>query len=613
MPSISYDTLVHWSNYHLTLGKRLDFPHARSPHDLVPSVLLSDKGQIHTADIPEEQGLERFAETAQTLFSHLARVDYRAGHPLPTDFGEPMVGMVGRGWSFSGLIGAEFSQLECGGLSSVCEIPHDCAATGLDTSTVLMCGGGTRLRELVTWSEEHKNLTLKTSGTHLGLSVAGGFGTASHGSRLGFGGMQNLVLGMHLVVGPGQHVWIEDPDTPVLSEQGLAALAVNGVMPRVIRSKEMFEDVLIHLGCMGIVNAVALRMVPSKAFAQMRRKEFIDDAWLEALAHGDFDKIATRLKCQESPAFYELTIDPHEPMGTEAAHIGYFETDLPPTPNPPAPATRTADAIARFAQALKDKAPALVAGERGTPFLKDFEDPFEDISKSEEEAIRFILDGSESGFTFYRDKGKDPFVANNTPFEPKAPGTIRQPWSALHPDEITGGVPGSLYNASFSIERDNLADAIPLICDAVKHLPRTFVFTVRFVTNPRGTLAFTRFTENAVIEIDGLSPLICNLFALNAYANPGTMPEARFFRALASTVEDGAKAVRKALDGKIEYSMHWAKLGELNAAKVAADFGGSSNGDPSLIERWRTTREHLLGTTWSKRFKNPEVVKLGLV
>ncbi|GAB5482970.1 MAG: hypothetical protein Pars92KO_27270 [Parasphingorhabdus sp.] len=51
--------------------------------------------------------------------------------------------------------------------------------------------------------------------------------------------------------------------------------------------------------------------------------------------------------------------------------------------------------------------------------------------------------------------------------------------------------------------------------------------------------------------------------------------------ALASTVERGAEAVKDALsDSGIEYSMHWAKLGDLNKAKVTEDFGPRGKSPP---------------------------------
>lgn len=615
MPSISYDNLVHWSNYHLTIGDRRPLADARRMGDIIPSAVLQDTGDIHTSDIPDIEGLERFAVTAKMLFAHLERFEKQVNRPKPNPFqsGERMAGMVGRGWSFSKLIGAEFSQLDCSGLSSVSALPKKYARKPLNTARTVLCSGGTRLRELVSWSEREMNVTVETSGTHLGMTVAGAFGTASHGSRLGFGGLQNSVLGMHIVTGPKSHVWIEDPQRPVLSRAGLDALTVDGIKCELISDKQVFEDALIHLGSMGIVNGVALNMAPNNTFAEMRRVQTIDKQWLQALAAGDFKKIADRLNCDREPAFYELTIDPLDPFNEPAAHICYFETNEPPTPDTEKPLPRTADVITGFAEYLGKNARSLSDKGGGLPAQKSA-DPWTDAAEQDViAAIRAMLGNSDSAFQFY--KAISGFQPNDTPFDPDGSQTNRKKWSGLHPDEITGGIPGSLYNASFSVKRKKLPQAIEAITKAVAGLLPTFVFTVRFVTKPRGTLAFTRFTENAVIEIDGLSPLICELFALLAqFDEEDALPDPRFFLALAPTLPTGAKLVRQALGtAKIGYSMHWAKLGDLDPAKVKADFGQGSCGHPSPIDQWRATRERLLGPEWAKYFVNPEVKKLGLV
>ena len=70
---------------------------------------------------------------------------------------------------------------------------------------------------------------------------------------------------------------------------------------------------------------------------------------------------------------------------------------------------------------------------------------------------------------------------------------------------------------------------------------------------------------------------------------------------------EGALRIRKALDGAgVEYGMHWAKLGQLDATKVAADFG-------SGISRWRRTRDQLLSTQMRQICWNTALVQYGLV
>ncbi|MCW4461019.1 hypothetical protein OK349_04815 [Sphingomonas sp. BT-65] len=603
MPSISYDSLAAWSNYHLTLGGTVD------PNP-IPSMTIESLGRFHAADCGGMTGLERFAATAGPLFEHLGKLAKMLDPKPPLQPRSFAAGMTGRGWSFSGLIGTAVSQLQCDGLAGTgtlgdaewnpgCCVPVD---------RIALTSGGTRLRELVRWAERH-NLTIRTSGTHLGATIAGGAGTASHGSRLGFGGIQDMVLGMHLITGDREHVWIERKSCPVLSQAGLDRLAIPGANLRVVRDDDQFEDALIHLGGMGIVNGMAIELVPNQLLALMQRTARLEPAWLEEIGRGEFDKAAARLRCKTAPEFYEVTLNPHAPFDDEATHMMYFPRETSPLlPPGDAGIVRPSDAIGqlgewltRFVATHHDEQPELDG-------LFDPGDPPRSIIRT----LRMLLGGPDSVFAYYRAKGK--FEPNVSDFDPEDPKRRGYYWSGLHADEITGDVPGALYNASYAIPLDRVAAAVPVICKAVAQLDPSFVFSLRFVARPAGTLAFTRFDHNAVIEIDGLSPLICKLAAGKLDADtPNPEEILRALLALEQTLEKGALAVRAALDAAgIPYSMHWAKLGELDKAKVYADFGHPLEQD-SLIRRWRATRDELLSPLGKRLFWNERLVSLGLL
>jgi len=174
-------------------------------------------------------------------------------------------------------------------------------------------------------------------------------------------------------------------------------------------------------------------------------------------------------------------------------------------------------------------------------------------------------------------------------------------WDQIHPDDITGGYPGALYNASFAVKREEIAEIMPLLCAAVEGLAPTFLFTLRFVSQASGTLAFTRFPETCVIEIDGFSRNV-----------PIFGPQ------WGHVIVEGARRMRACLGGEnaagrsFEYSMHWGKLGDLDKAKVWADFGAP--GTPgSRIDRWRRTRERLLTPEFAKVLWNKALVDYGLI
>ncbi|MCP5395807.1 MAG: FAD-binding protein [Sphingomonadaceae bacterium] len=613
MPSISYDNLACWSNYHLTLSQR----YTSQP---IPHLIVKSLGRFHASEITAADGITRFVATGRTLFSHLEKFEAMLKEPPKGPTGAeprtaedlndpefmknyriaetPIVGLVGRGWSFSELIGTEFSQLLCDGLSGtgVLDPQYLDPEARLDAGMVAMASGGTRLRELVNWGQlQPRKLTVETSGTHLGLTVAGGIATASHGSRIGFGGLQDCVLGMHLVVAPGQHVWIEPEDKPVLNDAGLAALSIDGVAPILVRDNEHFQNALVHLGAMGIVNGVAVKMTPDVLHAPLRIAQAIDADWLTLLDDGKFHEIAQWAGCDSKPYFYELTLDPHGPFTSPALHSFLFRTKRK-TMSGTANACHVGDAITSLT-ALTPSATAMGST---------------DLIKRALQAV--FKNNTTSAFAHYGSLAC--FGPPKGPFDPDSQAVPALNWASLHPDEITGDMAGALYNASFAIPSQATSRAVAAICEAVAHLPPSFVFTLRFVSQPAGTLAFTRFVENTVIEIDGLSPLICQLLAAEAAAssNPIKQALAPAYLQLANTLPAGAKAVREALEAhSIQYSMHWGKLGDLDRAKVQADFGSANGSGLSSIERWRATRDHLIPEEWRSRFVNKQLLKWGML
>ncbi|MBD3729115.1 MAG: hypothetical protein IE933_05350 [Sphingomonadales bacterium] len=597
MPSIAYDTLAAWSNYHLSVGDSAD-------GTTLPQLRVRDLGRFYAADLAGDDGLARFAATGAKLSEHVARVLALANAPFPGPPVSPELGMVGRGWSFSALIGSRYSQLLCDGLAGTgtladgdrnpnCRTPARCIA---------LTSGGTRLRELVNWAKP-RGLTVETSGTHLGPSIAGGFATASHGSKIGFGGLQNAVLGMHLIVGHGEHVWIEPSASPLLSDTALEKLAIGGIPPRLVRCDRRFADALVHLGAMGLVNGVALRLVEDRLYAPLRAKHAIDPGFLARIDAGDFGGIARRIGCESWPAFYELTIDPHAPFAEAALHNLYFATG----------AARTGDGCHK-GHCAGEFIARCAAGYDPTNGLGQRPAAGAECADPADAALRAILDGATSAFARYAADGH--FQEFHGGFDPDGPDVPKFHWDELHPDEITGGFAGALYNASFAIPRELTSKAIPALAKAVEGLPASFVFTLRFVSQPAGTLAFTRFAENTVIEIDGLSPLVCELFAQAAESPeaPPDMPDAAAFRALKPVLPDGVAAVRGALDrAGIPHSMHWGKLGDLDRVKVAADFGQVGCDGLSPLGRWQATREDLLPESSRGLFRNAHIIALGLV
>ncbi len=550
MPSIIKEPDVFWRNYHKSIGTPISDAYP------VPEITVRHMASLSAGDIADQPGLQRMAQTARKIQDYLSesiatmakeRSDIERPITAPYAFGT-----TGKSWSFASLIGTSGWQFDTSGLSGCNALTpselHPLCTIAIDK--IAMVSGGSRLREIADWAKA-RNMMISNSGTHLGPSIAGAFGTASHGSLLGKGGIQNMVHGMHIITGPDSSFWIERAGHPILADAAIAALGA-----RAIRDSAMFEDVLIHLGGMGIINAVAIELVPKSLYCEMRIDKPITDDWFELASTGNFRAISEWLVAGKAPefadhrpAFYETTFDPFDYTGQSALHIVYFDAAPGAMPtDEDTPIARTGDAVAGFAKNVASDPLWLQQFFAGKVLKEKEPDPL-DINI----------------YQYYRTIGG--FIQGVMPQAATA-----KDWSQLHSDVITGGQPGALYNASYALECRQLPMALAAITKVITdNFPAEaslFVFTVRFIANPAGTMAFTRFAQSAIIEIDGLSPLFLKQRLLEAGYPPSKLPEN-----VVNILPNAAMAVRGALDAAgISYSMHWAKLGNLDAAKNPARF-----------------------------------------
>lgn len=622
MPSKSMRLFGAWSNYNLTAGDPL-------PPLGTRGLTVENLHSLHCSDLDTSRPFEAMGRTAQLLSAYLAELrSIRHGQQPtrmpPRNF---RAATVGQAWSFAPLVGTPVAQLLGEGLSWSSRAFGGKLAAGCKSAPdrLVIAGGGTRLRELLAVAEQGSPaLSLPTGGSHLGQSLAGACATGTHGSRLGRGGLQNIVRAMHIVTGPDSHVWLQRADDPVLDENAMRDIAFEIPVEGTRASKRIactlvsdnahFDNALIHLGAMGIVNAMVIELEEKEAFDVFAIARPIDRGWLQLLDQGDFAGLAKRLGFGKTPLeFYELTFDPHQPFSAAAAHLIYTRAAGECAAGGPRPAV--ADSIAGIgSQLLADPA-------RHDGLFADLHPESADkaataggpLDPAVKQILRTILaqSQSESVFEHYRKGGA--FRPVSGPIDPSRDRKTGGSWADIHGDAITGGIPGSLYNASFAIARQDTGKAIAAITQAVEGLAPSFVFTLRFVTDAAGTLAFTRFGENTVIEIDGLSAFAIDLARRSYVADEkkaGRQPNPHAlaaFSLLSTTLERGAYNVRTALArAGVDYSMHWAKLGDLDASKVAADYG-------DRIARWRSTRDHLLGEEERVFFGNDAVETYGLV
>lgn len=527
MPSIDYQPHPGWTNYHASI--RLD---------------VVEQGRYQRGADAATSGPEALAASAPALYRHIAKA---ALADVP-------VGVLGATWSWSALTGTPDLQLATIELDWICPVlPVQLAPeTSLAADLCVFVGGGARLDSLVAWAEA-RAMSIKTCGSYLGQSIAGAIATSVNGSALGYGGFQNQIEGLHLLVGDGQSVWIERASQPVLNDAAVLRFA-----DRAIRDDAVFADALVHLGAMGIINGAVFRLVPKERFYAVRIKRQVDAEWAGMLAAGDFAAVAQTLQLPGDPVYYEVQLDPFAPFASAALHTFYFRIDQ-------GPAVMASECAAKQRPGPLPTVFAGLASAVQGPAALDGSDPQIPPDLFEYYAA--------FKFTEIAPPGQD------------GPATTWS-WGDLHANQPDPQTRELIYSAALAIDRTALPDALgamsrSLVDGLGRHPPelqlRHLIWTLRFVSGAEGTLAFTRFPESVVVDLEGivLSPL--------------------------SRWAAGASCAALESVG-VDYCMHWGKFMP-TIDWIARQFG---TGAQAPLARWRATRARLLGALAGTRvFTNP--------
>jgi FAD/FMN-containing dehydrogenase len=424
---------------------------------------------------------------------------------------------LGGAWSFSELNKTDGSILQTLGSGMAFALKPEQLGPGApaDRRTLVLAAGGTRIGDLNGWLEQN-GLSLKTSGASDGQSLAGAIATGTHGSVPSIGGIQNQVRAVQLVVSPSETVWVEPKGKAVLADTFLKRFN-----DRIVRDDALFGAAVVHLGGMGYVNAVVLEVAPMFMVEMVQQKVKIDQTWLADLEAGNFRAVAKRLGYDEDPYFYQVIINPFGPMKKKALHRLLLKR---PAPAPDELAARG------FIDITKLVDPLMLLAEI-----------FDTLPMIRGPTIGLMME------TLFKTMPKDPAHP------------VLQTWAETTPPHKNAG---KLFSTGFAVPRERLRAALDAMFGAFKAAGGgDVVTTLRFVGKSAGTMAFTRFDNNVVIDFDG-------------------------FRSDASrTVTQAAIAALTAAG--IPFSRHWGKMAPITDAIVDHDYGAK-------VQAWRAARAALL-------------------
>lgn len=338
--------------------------------------------------------------------------------------------------------------------------------------------------------------SLKASGTNNGQTIVGAVSTGVHGSAIDVGSVQDCIVGIHLIIGPGPNdlVYIERQSEPALSDA--FATSINC---RVIRDDGLFNSAIVGLGSFGFVMGLVLEAEDQYLLKRYVRKINKIDALQLAtsftFAQSNF-KIPIEVDSNgegKRPYHYKLYVNPYNENEDFVVEIIYkhpYDTDYPdPRPN-----------VKAF---LFSDLPGLIAN----------------IAAKYKRLIPAIINALKANIFPELDKDTT--------------GTIGQLFS-------DGVAEGKVFAWAFGVKQEDTVRSLNLFNLIVNRLgPVPGAIGIRFVKAARATLAFTQFPVTCVLEMDGLQ--------WQGNANMRTMQEIE------------TAIIRDFIKEGIEFSWHWGK------------------------------------------------------
>lgn len=294
--------------------------------------------------------------------------------------------------------------------------------------------------------------SLKTSGASNGQTIAGALSTGTHGSAFTVGAFPEFVVGLHLIVSPTRHIWLERASYPVASDTFISKI---GAEP--VRDDDLFKAALVSFGSFGFIHGVMIETVPLFLYEAYRRRMPLDALLEESMRTLNFSNLPLPHP-SEKPYHFQVVVNPYE-LDKGAYVTTMYKRSYSPTYTPPSisPAgVGPGDDAPTFVGLITQVAPALVPSVV-TAITKQQYPPYENVWGTHGE------------------------IFSSTAFH------------------------GKVLSAAVAISADKVSEVLSLLLDLNQTAgPFTGIFAFRFVKGTDATLGFTRFDTTCVVELDGV-------------------------------------------------------------------------------------------------------------
>jgi hypothetical protein len=275
--------------------------------------------------------------------------------------------------------------------------------------------------------------------------------TGAHGSSLDVGGVQDYVLGIHLIVGADRHIWLERKSAPIVSD-----LFIQKLETELVQDDDLFNAALVSFGSFGIIHGVLVEVEDLFLMETYLRRMPYDDVLKQLMSTLDFSD-SNLPNGNERPFHFSVAINPYDLKKGVYVHSFYkrpYRDDYSRT-MPNDAGIGPGDDAPCFIGKLTSGIPALV------PVI-----------------VNKLLGG------VYR------------PFE-KQYGTLGEIFNntTLH---------GKLLSAAIGLPLNQVTRVTDILFELNKtNGPFVGLFAYRFIKKSKATLAFTHFDYTCILELDG--------------------------------------------------------------------------------------------------------------
>lgn len=299
---------------------------------------------------------------------------------------------------------------------------------------------------------KQRGLSLPASGASNGQTIAGAMATGTHGAGISFGAIQEAAVGLHIIVSPTRHVYLERASQPVMAASFAAKIGAE-----LLRDDELFNAALTGLGAFGFVHGVMLETESLYLLEAYLRRVPYDDAFKHQITTLDFAYKGLPYP-NERPFHFQCLINPYDMANGVYMTTMYkrpYRTNYTPPP------------LAGGGIGPGDDAPAFI--------------------------------GKFSGIL----PGTVPFIVNKVlggslkPYE-KVYGTLGEIFNNT-------ALAGKVASAAMGFPPAEALSVVDILLKVNKDAgPFVGLFAFRFVKKSRALMAFTRFDPTCVLELDGV-------------------------------------------------------------------------------------------------------------